>query len=237
MNLFFDRNGFLMKSIVFISLFGLSSHSDPGAVSTPFSFSMFSLQLFNDCDESNCYTKVSNLNYSKMWRSNFGPSLSIGIFNLRFRIEFMCDKRNCVMDVKDPYNRVIITKGNRETTNNEFIAILGFPNSCNLAECEVIVFNMLNWNNKLITKKTLKATQAQDSGLNVCGFDFDFSHSCDDINCILQVRNSRGEFIIVNMIKSDVPYSDAGGEIFVFVFFIMMAAFAFFLIKVSYSHR
>lgn len=233
MNLFFDRNGFLMESIVFISLFGLSSHSAPGAVSPP----MFTLQLFNGCDESNCYTKVSNLNYSKMWRSNSFPSLSIGKFNLRFRLEFMCDKRNCVMEVKDPYNRVIISNGNRETTNNEFTAILGFPNSCNHTVCQVIVFNMLHWNNKIINEKTLKATQAQDSGLNVCGFNFDFSHSCDDINCILEVSNSRGDFISVNMIKSDVPNSDGEKEIMGFVIIILGAAFVIYLIKVAYSHR
>lgn len=68
------------------------------------------------------------------------------LFNLRLRIEFMCDTRNCAMQVKDPYNLVIISIGNRQTTNNEFTATLGFPNSCNYyEECQVIIFNMLNW--------------------------------------------------------------------------------------------
>lgn len=234
MKFFFDRNGFFMELIVFILI--SSSNCDPEAVKLPFSFSMFNLQLLNHCDESNCcYTKVSNLNYLKMRRSNFDPNLSIGIFNLRFRIEFMCDIRNCVTKVKDPYNRVIISEGNKQTTNNEFSAILGFSNSCNYQECEVILFDMLNWNNRLITKKTLRTT-SQNSSLIWCSFNFNFSHSYDDLNCTLNVRNSRGgEFIIVNMMKSDVKhYSDGKLEILGFVFFVYMTAFVIYFIRLSY---
>lgn len=214
-----------------------SSNSVSGAVKPP-----FSLQLFNYFDESNFYTKISNSNYLKMRRLNFDPNLSIGIFNLRFRIEFTCDTKNCVMEVMDPFNRVIISKGNRRTQNNAFVAILGFPNSCNHEMCQVIVFDMLNWNNRLITKETLPTT-AQNSTLNSCGFNFDFSHSCDDHNnnCILNVSNSRGKCIIVNMIKSDVnPFFDAKEKVLGFVFFVIViafvTAFVIYFIKLSYMY-
>lgn len=233
MNFFFDRNGFRMKSIVFIVLLISSSNSVPGVVKPPFGSLMFDLQLFNRCDKSNyCYAKISNSDYL-MRRLNIEPSLSNGIFNLRFRIEFMCDTINCVMEVKDPYNRVIISKGNKQMTNNKFTATLGLPNSCSYEECQVIVFDILNWNNKLKIKETLPST-AQ----NWCGFNFDFSHSCDDRHCILIVSNSKEEFIFINMIKSDSrPISDGRNGVLGIVFFIFVTVFVIYFIKLSHDSR